>query len=200
MSRSSPAQKIKIGLFGGSFDPIHHGHLIVAEWLLNELELNSVYFVPVYKHAFSKKSEITPAQQRLEMVKLAVQDFENFEVSDFEISKKGISYTIDTVRFFKKKFPNARLFFFIGGDNLAEFHLWKDYQLLVELTTFVVYDRPGGQIPDHLPKEKFLFVKAPIIEISSTIIRQRCKAGKTVKSLIPLPVWQYIQQNHLYSA
>ncbi len=200
MNKSSPDQKIKIGLFGGSFDPIHHGHLIVAEWLLNELGLHSVFFIPVFKHAFKSKSEITPAHHRFKMVQLAVRDFENFEVSDFEISQETTSYTIDTLRFFKTKYPKAQLFFFIGGDNLAEFHLWKDYQQLLEMATFVVYDRPGGILPDHLPKEKFLFIKAPLIEISSTIIRQRIREGKSVKSLIPSAVWHYIQQKQLYSS
>ena len=198
MHRFSPEPKVKLGLLGGTFDPIHHGHLILAEWLLSELQLDRVVFIPLFQHAFRTKRCISSAHHRLAMVRLAVKPFAGFEVSDFEISRARISYTIDTLQHFKRTDPAAALYFFIGGDNLAEFHRWKDYQKLLELATFVVYDRPGGRLPEHLPKEKFVFVKAPLIEISSTLIRQRIKEQKPVQSLLPLSVWAYIQENKLY--
>ncbi|WP_457566746.1 nicotinate-nucleotide adenylyltransferase [Caldithrix abyssi] len=198
MSRSSPALATKLGLFGGTFDPIHHGHLIIAEWIASELGLERVIFIPVAEHPFGKRERITPAFHRLEMVQRALDDFPHFVLSDVEIRRGGVSYTIDTLSYFKQTWPLAELYFFIGGDNLAEFHRWREYKTLLKMARFVVYDRPGGELPAHLPKEKFLFVKAPLIEISSSLIRQRIKTGLPCRSLLPPPVWRYIEEHQLY--
>lgn len=198
MSKSFRAQKTKVGLFGGSFDPIHYGHLIIAEWLLSELQLDRVVFIPVAYHPFKSKKNLSPSFHRFKMVQMAIQPFSYFEVSDYEIKQNKISYTIDTLRYFRQQLPQTSFYFFIGGDNLSEFTLWKDYQSLLELATFVVYSRAKETLPPELPAEKFVFAKAPLIEISSTLIRQRLKQGKPIQSLVPLEVWQYIQKHGLY--
>ncbi len=198
MSQSSQAPVNKLGLFGGSFDPVHHGHLIIAEWLYSTLKLDRVIFIPVFKHPFDEKRKLSAAEHRLQMLKRALRPFEAFQISDYEIGKGGVSYTFDTLQHFKTLFPQATLYFFIGGDNLSGFRRWKNYLQLLDLAIFTVYDRPGGKLPEGLPSDRFLFVKAPLIEISSSLIRERLRQNLPCQSLMPIDVWQYIQQHGLY--
>ncbi|NOX88022.1 MAG: nicotinate (nicotinamide) nucleotide adenylyltransferase [Calditrichaeota bacterium] len=188
----------KIGLFGGTFDPIHHGHLIVAEWLQHELQLKKVFFIPNYIHPFRKRSDIVQPEHRLKMTRLAIRNFDDFEVSDFEIRKGGVSYTIDTIEHFKERFPNARIYYFIGVDNLSEFHKWRRYRDILNEAQLVVYNRPENAPTVDLPRDKIMFLKTPLIEISSTMIRERLKQNKPVKSLLPAPVYDYICEHGLY--
>lgn len=195
---SSPAGKI--GLFGGTFDPVHIGHLIVAEWVQDALDLQTVYFIPNFIHPFARKRNISPAEIRLHMLKMAIEPFKKFEISDFEIQKSSVSYAIETIEHFKTLFPNHQLFYFIGADNLPEFHKWHRYRDILEQARLVVYDRKEGYFPDNLPKEKFVFLQTPLIEISSTLIRERIRQGKATRSLLPYGVLEYIQEKGLYGA
>ncbi len=188
----------KIGLFGGTFDPIHIGHLIVAEWLQDALRLENVFFIPNLIHPFAKRSDITPAEHRLGMLRLALEPFEHFRISEYEIKKNGVSYSVETIEYFERQFPQAQLFFFIGADNLAEFHKWHRYKDILKKVRLVVYDRKEGTIPPQLPADKILFLQTPLIEISSTLIRRRISRGQAVRSLLPHGVWDYIRQNGLY--
>ncbi len=188
----------KIGLFGGTFDPVHIGHLIVAEWVQDALNLQTVYFIPNLIHPFGKRSDIMPAEHRLNMLNIAVKPFERFQISDYEIRKGGVSYAIETIEHFRKEFPHVQLFYFIGADNLPEFHKWHRYQDILRKVRLVVYDRKEGHLPDNLPANRILFLQTPLIEISSTLIRERLKQGRAVRSLLPNGVLTYIKENRLY--
>ncbi len=188
----------KIGLFGGTFDPIHIGHLIVAEWVQDALDLQTVYFIPNHIHPFGKRSDITSAEKRLRMLKIAIAPFKGFRLSDYEIRKGGVSYSIETIEYFRQKHPGTQLYYFIGADNLPEFHRWHRYEEILQNAQLVVYDRKEGHLPPHLPSERILFLKTPLIEISSTLIRERIEQGHAVQSLLPSGVWQYIQKSGLY--
>ncbi len=188
----------KIGLFGGTFDPIHIGHIIVAEWVQDALDLQTVFFIPNLIHPFGKRKDITPAEHRLNMLRLAVKPFERFRISDYEIQKGGISYAIETIEYFESQMPQARLYYFIGADNLADFHKWHRYEEILQKVQLVVYDRKEGQVPENLPKEKIIFLQTPLIEISSTLIRERIRQGRAVRSLLPNGVPEYIREKGLY--
>ncbi len=188
----------RVALFGGTFDPIHIGHLIIAEWVQQELDLNTVVFIPNLKHPFDKRPDISSARHRLKMVELAIKPFLGFEVSDFEIRKGDVSYSIETIEYFEKLWPDARLLFLIGGDNLAEFNRWKRYQDILKKVQLVVYNRKQSKVPDYLRASNILFLSPPLIDVSSSLIRQRIKQGKAVKSLLPNSVWEYVQKHGLY--
>ena len=190
-------QQKQIGLFGGTFDPIHLGHTIVAEWLKHKLSLDEVHFIPNAIHPFLKRPDITESKNRLQMMELALRDFPAFKICRYEIEKKETSYSIDTIRYFKSKETSARLFYLIGGDNVEEFHLWKNWEDILKLTTVVVFNRRNQQIKNE---DKFTFIDSPLIEISSSLIRKHIKTGLPFQSFLHPEVFKYIVQNKLYQS
>ncbi len=189
----------KIALFGGTFDPVHLGHLIVAEWAWDMLGLDKVFFIPNHIHPFRKRTNITPPEQRLAMLKLALQTYPDFEVSAVELERKGVSYTVDTLEYFHQEYPESELFFLIGADNLQKFDHWKQPERILKLARIVVYNRDDTNrtaIPRR--SSRFIYLNSPNIKISSTQIRERIKQGHSCKSMLPLNVWQYIEQNSIY--
>ena len=186
----------KIGLFGGTFDPVHAGHLIIAEWVLEELQLDHLFFIPAFLHPFHKRSDIAPAQKRLEMLQMALSGYKRFSADRVEIEREGVSYAVDTIRYFRKKYEGAELFYLIGGDNLADFERWKEPQAIKKLTNLVVYER-GSAIVKAGNKD-ILIPQSPFIDISSTQIRRRIADGKSCRSLLPPGVYDYIIENGLY--
>jgi nicotinate-nucleotide adenylyltransferase len=192
----------KIGLFGGTFDPVHLGHLIVAESVLNELNLEKIYFIAAHKHALKSNLNITSPDTRLELLETALKDFSYFSISDIELVSENVSYTVDTLRKIREyeKLSNAELFYIIGFDNLNELHLWKDYKKIMELVKLVVLSRPGRYDEKILNtyKDKLIISNSPQIDISSTLIRQRIKENKPWKSLVIPPVYNYITKHKLY--
>lgn len=204
----------KIGILGGTFDPIHLGHLIVAELVREHLGLDQIIFVP-NGNPPHKDQVRTTAQQRLKMVSLAIEGNDCFSVSDFEIEKKEKAYTIDTIKHFRLIYPNQKLFFIIGGDCLAGIRNWYKFAELINICQFAVFPRmtdkkslsdislesefKDWQIknPD-LPAEKFLFVDVPLIQLSSTYLREKIEKGKTIRYLLPEKVEKYINKNNLY--
>ena len=194
--------KIKIGLFGGTFDPVHIGHLILAESVLNKLELQKIYFIPAHKHALKSNHNITEARLRLEMLNLSLKEYEYFEISDIELQRENTSYTIDTISRFQgyEKLENSELYYIIGYDNLAELHLWKQYEIITEMTKFVVVGRPGHykiNIPEKI-RTKFIFPDTPVIEISSTIIRNLIRENKYWKTFVHPSIVSFIKNQNLY--
>ena len=192
----------KIGLFGGTFDPIHIGHLVVAESVLNELSLDNIYFIPAHKHALKSNKKITSPEIRLELLKTALKDFSYFAISDIELKSSNVSFTIDTLKNFKvyEKLSNVELFYIIGFDNLSELHLWKDNEKIMEMAQFVVLTRQGSR-DEHLInkyKNRIIVPKSPQIDISSTLIRQRIKENKLWKSMVTPAVQKYIIRHNLY--
>lgn len=192
------AAKHKIALLGGTFDPVHYGHLQLAEWIKNKLKLDSVLFIPVHNHPFSKRKDITPAEYRLNMLRLAVSGYDYFEVSTIELERDGISYTVDTLHSLHKRLPETEFYLLIGDDNLAEFHKWKKAEEIPKLARVVVFRRVGLSESSKEEYSDFIFVNNPLIKISSSEIRKHLRNGRPVDEYIPPAVVEYIRRNRLY--
>lgn len=189
----------KIGIFGGAFDPPHLGHLIAAQYAAEQLSLDKVIFVPSGSHPVKSAHIVATADQRYAMTKLAISGNTQFDVSDIEIRKKDISYSVDTLEYFYSLYPNDSLSFLIGKDNVDGFSKWKCPGRIIELATVVVLDRdvvpPKNE--DEFSK-RFLYLDSPTIEISSTEIRKRIKEGKNVRYLIRNGVELFIDMTGVY--
>lgn len=185
-----------IGILGGSFDPVHIGHLILAEYALEEYKLEKVIFIPNRIPNLKKPTHTSPRHRYL-MVKLAIQDNPRFMVSDIEIKRKGISYTYDTVMELKKKFKNTRFFFIIGSDAYNELPRWKNFKKLIKEIEFIVATRPKSKVK-KIPGVKFQILNIPEVDISSSYIRERVNKGLSVRYLVPDRVWDYIREFNLY--
>ena len=186
-------------MFLGTFDPIHKGHLALADAALKQLHLDRVIFVPAYRHPLKQKesSVITSSAMRLAMVKLAVRGKSKIKVSDCELKRKGISYTVDTLRFFRRQFQKPHeLFFITGGDWGKRLDQWKDVDRIFALAHFVVAKRPGFDI-QKLPEGVEALDFRPL-RISSTQIRRQLRKGKSLARFIPKPVAGYIKKHKLY--
>jgi nicotinate-nucleotide adenylyltransferase len=191
----------KIGIFGGSFDPPHIGHLIIAELARRALDLEIVYLVPAYRPPHKAGKHSSTAGDRLKMTKLSVRGNPGLRVSDIEIKRKGLSYTVDTVKTFHRRFPASELFLIIGSDSLHQFHSWKDPQAILALATLAVYRRPR-RAPGKWKhsKSKFLFIKGPMMDLASSDIRKRICDGKTIHYMVRENVLAFITRNRLYQS
>ena len=192
-------QEVKVGIFGGCFDPVHIGHLIIAEFACLQFNLEKVIFVPAKIPPHKKKVSATP-QQRLEMLKLAIGGNKNFEISDIEVKREGPSYTYDTVISFKSTNPGAQFYFLIGEDAFEELHTWYKIEKLVEEIIFLVAPRFEREIkiPDWNFKVKYEKIDSPRIEISSSFLRNLISSGIYPKYLIPEKVLDYIKKEKIY--
>ena len=195
----------KIGVFGGSFNPIHSGHLAVAQHALESCGMSKIIFLPNANPPHKINDNILCASHRFNMVSLAIKGNDNFEISDYEMNKQGPSYTIDTIRHFKKIY-NAEIFFIIGADSLYTLNKWKSYKELVKECSFIVADRNCTQgsnllreICEHEKKGgRIELIKMPKIDITSTFIRDKLLKGENIKGYVPEAVRNYITQNGLY--
>jgi len=187
---------MKIGIFGGTFNPIHYGHLLLAEQVLQELGLDKVIFVPSNIPPHKEGNLIAPAKNRLHMVRIAVRSNPRFCVSNTEILRGGKSYSVETLREFKERYPNDRLFFITGSDLIKYLADWKDVGEIFKLADFVVANRPGYVLTD-LP-EKIIKVNIKSIDISAYEIRRFIKEGKSIRYLVPSEVRKYIEKKRLY--
>ncbi len=195
----NPTTIKRIGILGGTFDPIHEGHLALARAAVKQLALERLIFVPAFRHPLPQKETGTMAspEARLEMVRLAIMEEPKFEVSDCEIKRKGPSYTVDTLRTFRTQYPKPNeLFFITGGDWGKALDQWKDIDTIFSLAHFVVAKRPGFDT-ERLPKGVQLLDFVPL-DISSTKIRTRFKKGALVASLVPNEVLNYVHKQQLY--
>lgn len=187
---------MKIAVLGGRFDPIHVGHLLIARQVLEfDSTIDKVIFVPAFEHQW-KTTQASP-EDRTEMIRSILED--KMEVSDIEIKRKGVSYSIETVKALKKE-TGAQIFWVVGSDIVAEFNRWKNSEELIKEATFLVFPRDPYDLPKNLPKG-FKLVETPTLQVanfSSTVIRQRIKEGKTIKYLVPEKVERYIKENNLY--
>jgi len=194
----------RIGIIGGTFDPIHLGHLAAAEAARRGFSLDRVIFVPAGNPPH-KSGAISPATQRLEMVRTATADNPYFEVSDYEVLKKGKSYTIETIEYFRKLTKaDWEIFFITGSDAIVEILTWKNISRLIQLCEFIAVARPGHvdlQGISNLPqfvRERVYGLEVPGLSISSTEIRNNIRQGKSIKELASPCVADYIQANGLY--
>lgn len=193
---------VRVGLFGGSFDPIHNGHLELALWTKKNISLDRFIFIPAAAPPHKQHVRLTDAEHRLHMIRLAIKDRSEFEVSEWELERKGISYTIDTINYFRNQFHlrKENLFLIIGADSLVDFHTWKAPMKILRKCHVVVLPRPEIQI-DHVASEiqrKVIVVAAPLFDVSSTEIRRLIKEGQSITHLVPEPVASYIMTHQLY--
>lgn len=189
---------MKLGLFGGSFDPVHLGHLLVAQAAVEELGLDRLFFIPAAQSPFKPESKPASDSIRLQLLRLALAGKTNCEIDEQEIRRGGISYSIETLRDYAKRFPKAKLFYLIGADNISKLNEWREASELAKLAEFAAVPR-RGEIPAEFPKPfcgKIL--KGFPIEISASQIRARIKANLSVENLVPPFVAEAIRAAKLY--
>lgn len=185
----------KVGILGGTFNPPHYGHLLIANEVLHELKLDEIWFMPNGEPPHKKKLDSVSDEDRLTMLKLAIQGNDTFRIETMELERKGPSYTVDTMKIINQQYNDTKFFFIIGADMIEYLPKWRSIDELVGLVQFVGVDRPSY---NHKTDYPVIFVDIPEIEVSSSMIRERCKNGKTVRYLLPDSVIQYIEEKHLY--
>ena len=187
-----------IGILGGSFDPVHFGHLLMAQSAAEALKLDAVFFVPAFRSPFKNSHSVPDASKRLFMVKEAIKGNKLFKLYDGELRRGQTSYTIDTLKELKAKYPQSKMHLLMGADNLRTFHRWKEPNGILELATLVILNRPG--FDKNYPKRwPYLKINMPAVDISSSDIRLRLKQNKSIWYLTPKAVIRYISRYRLYS-
>ena len=188
----------RIALFGGSFDPVHHGHLLVAQAAREELELSRLYFIPAAQSPFKPDRQSAPSQERLRLLRLALAGKTWCEIDEQEIQRGGLSYTIDTVRDYLTRFPESQIFYLIGADHVATLPQWREAGELSKLVEFLVIPRPGqADAPLPAPFRGRMLHGFPL-GVSSSQIRARVKAHQPIDHLVPAAVAEAIRNYQLY--
>lgn len=188
---------MKIGLYFGSFNPIHTGHLVIAAHVINSTDIQQVWFVVSPQNPLKKVTSLLNEYHRLHLVRLAVEDNQRFKVNDTEFKLPKPSYTIDTITYLKEKYPQHSFSIIMGSDSIQNLEKWKNYQQLVSTNRLIVYMRPGFDIKE-LPQAEMMVLKAPLLEISATDIRRLIRDGKSARYLVPDKVLAEIEQNGYY--
>ncbi|GHH97074.1 nicotinate-nucleotide adenylyltransferase [Neobacillus kokaensis] len=185
----------KVGILGGTFNPPHFGHLLIANEVLETLELDEIWFMPNHEPPHKKKLDSVKDHERVEMLKLAVGSNPAFRLQLIELNREGPSYTIDTMKLLNETYKDHQFFFIIGADMIEYLPHWHQIDELVKLVRFVGVKRPSYS---HQTDYPVIYVDIPAIDVSSSMIRDRFKDGKTVKYLLPDDIISYIEENHLY--
>ena len=189
---------MKIGLFGGSFDPVHLGHLLAARAAREEVGLERLFFIPAAQSPFKPGLAPAPAAQRVRLLRLALAGDPAAEVDEQEIRREGVSYTIETVRAYGRNFPGAELFYLIGADQMEQLPLWREAGELARRVEFLVIPRPGETMAGLAPPFRWRALRGFPLGVSSSEIRARLKAGRTVAYLVPAAVVEALENNRLY--
>jgi nicotinate-nucleotide adenylyltransferase len=189
---------MKVGIYGGTFDPVHAGHLLVAQAAMEELELDRLFFVPAAQSPFKTENVAAPALIRLKLLRLALAGRSDYEIDEQEIRRGGASFAIETVRDYARRFAGAKLFYLIGADNVARLNDWRDAATLAGLAEFVAVPRPGAAIAQFPPPFRGRMLKGFPVEIASSQIRARIKANQPIETLVPPAVGEVIRNNGLY--
>ena len=191
---------MKICLFGGTFDPPHIGHLLVPQMVCEVEEFDKILFIPAYNPPH--KINISSVDHRTNMLKIAINGNPKFEFSDIEVKREGISYTIDTIRALKQemKLTSNNCYYLVGSDSLVDFHTWREYKAILDECQVIVALRPGFPPSDirHWVLHRIRFANIPRYEVASTTIRTRWINNKTIRYMVTLHVWNYINENKLY--
>ncbi|RSK41669.1 nicotinate (nicotinamide) nucleotide adenylyltransferase [Mangrovimonas spongiae] len=191
---------MKIGLYFGTFNPIHIGHLVIANYMVEFSDLDKVWFVITPHSPFKKKSSLLDDHHRYEMVYRATEAYEKLEPSNIEFNLPQPNYTVNTLTHLYEKYPNHEFSLIMGEDNLKSFHKWKNYQVILEHHDIYVYPRISkGSIETRFEDHtKIHHINAPIMELSSTFIRSSIQEGKNIKPMLPENVWEYIDEMNFY--
>jgi nicotinate-nucleotide adenylyltransferase len=188
----------KTGLFFGSFNPIHLGHLMIASYLVEFTDLEQVWFIISPQNPLKEKSTLLPDVNRLYMVNVAVEDDPSFKASNIEFHLPRPSYTIDTLEHLGKLYPDKEFVVIAGSDTLPTLPKWKNYEELLDRNRFYIYPRPGDHKSPFDQHPGITFVNAPLVEISSSFIRASIKNGKSMQYFLPAKVWEYIEAMGFY--
>nr|WP_314840126.1 nicotinate (nicotinamide) nucleotide adenylyltransferase [uncultured Flavobacterium sp.] len=191
---------MKIGLYFGTFNPIHVGHLIIANHMAEHSDLDQVWMVVTPHNPLKKKSTLLDDYHRLQMVFLATEDFPKIKPSDIEFKLPQPNYTVNTLAHLEDKYPNYEFSLIMGEDNLKSLHKWKNYEVILERHDIYVYPRISTEEENLEFKNhpKIHLIDAPVVEISATFIRDNIKKGKNIQPLLPAKVWDYIDHNNFY--
>lgn len=193
---------MKVGLFFGSFNPIHVGHMVLANYMLAYTELDQVWFIVSPHNPLKKKSSLLHERHRMQLVTLAIGDNPQLKASDIEFSLSQPSYTVNTLVHLRERYPKLDFVLIMGEDNLQNFHKWKNYEEILRQHELYIYPRyekqPETGDPEVLNHSKIKHIPAPLVEISSTMIRQAILEKKDIRYFMPEPAWQYIKEMHFY--
>jgi nicotinate-nucleotide adenylyltransferase len=188
---------MKIGLYFGSFNPIHIGHLIIAQHMLNTEDLNEVWFIVSPQNPFKHENQLLDASHRLFLVRAAIEDSIGFKASNVEFSLPKPSYTINTLIYLEEKYPSYHFNIIMGGDSYQNIGNWKNGEIILRKYPLLVYERPGYPITLY-PQSKTSISKAPFLDVSASLIRDMIKKGSSLKYLVPDEVIELIKTNHFY--
>jgi nicotinate-nucleotide adenylyltransferase len=191
---------MKVGLFFGSFNPIHVGHLIIANHLATHTDLDKVWMVVSPQNPLKPKKTLARDFDRLHLVRLGIGDNPRIEASNVEFNLPKPSYTVDTLAFLTEKYPDKTFALIMGGDNIASLHLWKNYEQLLANFDIYVYQRPGTELGPLATHPRVKVLEAPLLDISATYIRECIRKGQSVRYLVPEPVFEYLKDNTLYKS
>ena len=197
-NRYEKYKKNKVGLFFGSFNPVHNGHMIIANFMLEFSDLEQIFFVVSPQNPFKEKASLLEDYHRLALVKEAIGDTGKYYACDIEFKMPKPSYTIDTLTYLKEKYPEKGFSLIMGSDNLKNFHKWKNSSQIIDNYRLYVYPRPDFDEVELKGNENITIVEAPLMEISSTFIRNAVKEKKDVRFFMPERAWDYMKEMHFY--
>lgn len=189
---------MEVGLYFGSFNPIHVGHLIIAQVVQERANLDEVWFIVSPQNPFKKSNTLLHEFDRYDMVKLAIEDNDRFKVSDIEFNMPKPSYTVDTLAYLKEKHAGHRFRLIIGGDNLSSFPKWKNSQKIIDDFGLIVYPRPGEKQNKSIIHPNVIFIEAPLMDISATFVRNCIRENRSIRYLVPGKACEYIYERKLY--
>lgn len=189
---------MKIGLFFGSFNPIHIGHLIIANYMATQTDLGKVWLVISPQNPLKPKKSLARDYDRLHLARLGIGDNPRIVASNVEFNLPKPSYTVDTLAFLKEKHPDREFALIMGGDNLATLHLWKNYEQILANYDIYVYNRPAIELGELASHPRVRICEAPLLDISATYIRDCLRTGKSVRYMVPDAVWEYLETSNLY--
>ena len=189
---------MKIGLYFGSFNPIHIGHLIISEYVYNNTSIEQVWFILSPQNPLKASSGLLNSYHRLHLLKLAIGDNAIFQASDVEFKLPTPSYTVDTLTYLREKYPQHQFVVIMGSDSFQNIKNWKNYELLLKEYEIIIYERPGFKIDSSVLGNHILLQGAPLLEISATQIRNQIKARKSIRYMLPARVYQEIIENNYY--
>ncbi len=197
MNESASGTRPKLAIFGGSFDPPHLGHLILAEQIRDQFQIDRLIWMPGYLPPHKQDYALASPQNRLAMVTIAIASNPGFEVSDLEIDRKGISFTVDTLEEISSQYPESELFLIVGADSFVGMDTWYLPDRIRELAKLIVYGRKGSDLTRNEDGD-ILFADGPDIDISSTLVRNAMRSGRSIRYLVTDEVRHYIAENKLY--